>query len=216
MTLELFDETSAEPSHEAITLGAVILRGFARECAAELLRLVAQITDDAPWRHMRTPSGHRMSVAMTNCGTYGWLSDERGYRYADHDPISGRPWPPMPKGLFELADAAATAAGFAGFAPDACLINRYVPGAKVSLHQDLDERDTQAPIVSISLGIPAVFRFGGSTRKGPTRAFRLIHGDIAVWGGPARHAYHGVDPIPEAQHALTGGVRINLTLRRAR
>lgn len=216
MTLELFDETIDAPRHEPIAAGAMILRGFARDRAQRLLDLVEAIAAQAPFRHMYTPGGHRMSVAMTNCGSHGWVSEPRGYRYADRDPDTGRAWPAMPPAFLELADAAASAAGFSGFVPDACLVNRYVPGTKLSLHQDLDERDTEAPIVSVSLGIAAVFRFGGATRKGATRPYRLVHGDVAVWGGPARHAYHGVDPIADAEHPLTGRTRVNLTLRRAR
>jgi alkylated DNA repair protein (DNA oxidative demethylase) len=156
-----------------------------------------------------------MSVAMSNCGALGWVSDRRGYRYAKDDPLSGRPWPAMPAGWRDLAARAAADAGFDGFAPDACLINQYLPGSKLSLHQDRDEQDLSAPIVSVSLGLPAVFLFGGSQRQDRPQRYRLQHGDVVVWGGPARLAYHGVAPLADGQHALLGRRRINLTFRRA-
>jgi DNA oxidative demethylase len=157
-----------------------------------------------------------MSVAMTNCGCYGWVSDASGYRYDAIDPESGKPWPAMPAPFRKLAEDAAAEAGFPGFAPDACLINRYQPGARLSLHQDRDERHLGAPIVSVSLGLPATFLFGGLKRSDPTRRYRLEHGDVVVWGGPARLAFHGVAPLAEGEHGLLGRQRINLTFRRAR
>jgi len=165
---------------------------------------------------MRTPGGFSMSVAMTNCGAFGWVSDPTGYRYSPTDPETGAAWPAMPAALAELATRAAAAAGFAGFAPDACLVNRYEPGARLTLHQDKDERDFAAPIVSVSLGVPAVFLFGGLKRKDRPRRVPLEHGDVVVWGGPARLRYHGVAKLETAQHAFAGNARINLTLRRAR
>jgi DNA oxidative demethylase len=164
---------------------------------------------------MVTPSGHRMSVAMTNCGTAGWVTDRTGYRYDSHDPETGRRWPSMPDVFADLAAQAAARAGFDGFAPDACLINRYETGARLSLHQDKDERDFSAPIVSVSLGLPAVFLFGGLRRADSPRRVPLAHGDVVVWGGPARLLYHGVLPLEAGHHPLTGGHRINLTFRRA-
>jgi alkylated DNA repair protein (DNA oxidative demethylase) len=163
---------------------------------------------------MVTPGGHRMSVAMTNCGNFGWITDRTGYRYDRIDPNSGMSWPAMPPSFRELACHAATQAGFDGFSPDACLINRYQPGARMSLHQDKDEGDFDAPIVSVSLGLPAIFLFGGLARSDKTRRFRLSHGDIAVWGGPARLAYHGVAPLADGEHILLGPQRINLTFRK--
>lgn len=195
--------------------GAVVLGGFARPFERPLVAALQQIVEAAPFRHMVTPSGHRMSVAMTNCGTAGWVSDRAGYRYDGADPESGREWPPMPEAFRELAVQAAERAGFGGFAPDACLINRYEPGARLSLHQDKNEEDLEAPIVSVSLGLPAVFVFGGMRRADPTRRVRLTHGDVVVWGGAARLRYHGVLPLKEGQHPLIGGYRINLTFRRA-
>jgi alkylated DNA repair protein (DNA oxidative demethylase) len=163
---------------------------------------------------MITPGGYTMSVAMTNCGRTGWVSDRAGYRYDLMDPVTGAPWPAMPAAFLELAARAAAEAGFAGYDPDACLINRYVAGAKLSLHRDRDEMDSWAPIVSVSLGLPAVFLWGGKRRSDPLRRLRLENGDIAVWGGPARFAYHGVAPIQAGQHPLTGATRINLTFRK--
>lgn len=192
-----------------------MLRGFALARQAELLAALERIATAAPFRHMETPGGLRMSVAMTNCGTWGWVSDRCGYRYVACDPADGRPWPRMPRPFATFAAAAAAAAGFAGFAPDACLINRYAPGARLALHQDKDERDLAAPIVSVSLGLPAVFLFGGDARSDRQRRLPLQHGDVVVWGGAARLRYHGVVPLKDGRHPLLGPQRINLTLRRA-
>jgi alkylated DNA repair protein (DNA oxidative demethylase) len=202
-------------SREAISEGAVLLRGFARPIESELVADLRDIVAQAPFRHMFTPGGHRMSVAMTNCGDLGWVTDRTGYRYDANDPIAGRPWPTMPPTFSELAKQAAAAAGFDGFSPDACLINRYQPGARMSLHQDRDEQDFDAPIVSVSLGLPAIFLFGGLKRGDKVRRFRLGHDDIVVWGGPARLAFHGVAPLGDGEHVLLGRQRINLTFRKA-
>jgi alkylated DNA repair protein (DNA oxidative demethylase) len=215
-TLDLFDDAhDAGQRRLEFTAGAVLLRGFVADQDAALLRALEHIAGLAPFRYMVTPGGQRMSAAMTNCGRAGWVSDRRGYRYAAIDPDSGRPWPPMPAVFAELAARAAAAAGFDSFDPDACLINRYRPGARLSLHQDKDERDFSAPIVSVSLGLPATFLFGGINRKVKPLRFALRHGDVVVWGGPARLAYHGVAPLAQGEHALTGASRINLTLRKA-
>jgi alkylated DNA repair protein (DNA oxidative demethylase) len=195
--------------------GAVLLKGHALARAEALLAAVAQVERAAPWRHMVTPGGLSMSVAMSNCGRLGWVSDRRGYRYADHDPLSGRPWPAMPGVFMTLAQEAARDAGFAGFVPDACLINRYVPGTKLSLHQDKDEKDFSAPIVSVSLGLPAVFVLGGLQRKDPAQRVPIGHGDVVVWGGPSRLRHHAVLPIKDGLHPATGACRINLTFRKA-
>ena len=165
---------------------------------------------------MVTPGGHSMSVAMTNCGSAGWVTDRSGYRYDGVDPESRTPWPAMPASFRALAAQAAAEAGFDGFAPDACLINRYQPGARMSLHQDKDEDDFAAPIVSVSLGLPAIFLFGGLQRSDKPRRFRLEHGDIVVWGGPSRLFFHGIAPLADGEHALLGRQRINLTFRKAR
>jgi DNA oxidative demethylase len=204
------------PAREQLAEGAVLLRGFARPLQHELTAAIEAITAQAPFRHLITPGGYRMSVAMTNCGAVGWVSDASGYRYDSIDPESGKPWPAMPTLFRTLAEQAAAEAGFTGFAPDACLINRYEPGARLSLHQDRDERNLGAPIVSISLGLPATFLFGGLKRSDPTQRYRLEHGDIVVWGGAARLAFHGVAPLVEGEHGLLGRKRINLTFRRAR
>lgn len=200
---------------EPLADGAVVLRGFAIQAAPVLAVGIAEIVRAAPFRHMTTPGHRKMSVAMTNCGALGWISDTRGYRYASADPLSGEPWPAMPSSIGALAAAAAAEAGFVDFAPDACLINRYAPGTRLSLHQDKDERDFGAPIVSVSLGVHAVFLFGGLQRRAPVARVRLEHGDVVVWGGPARLRYHGVAPLAAGRHPFAGSDRINLTLRRA-
>jgi DNA oxidative demethylase len=217
VTADLFENLGATgPTREKLAEGAVLLRGFARPQQHELVAAIEVITAQAPFRHLITPGGYRMSVAMTNCGAVGWVSDASGYRYDEIDPESGKPWPAMPALFRTLAEQAAAEAGFTGFAPDACLINRYEPGTRLSLHQDRDERHLGAPIVSVSLGLPATFLFGGLKRSGPTRRTRLEHGDVVVWGGPARLAFHGVAPLAEGEHGLLGHKRINLTFRRAR
>jgi alkylated DNA repair protein (DNA oxidative demethylase) len=200
---------------EPISDGAVVLRGFARPAAAALMQAIGDIVAAAPFRHMITPGGWRMSVAMTNCGRAGWVTDRKGYRYTPTDPETEEAWPAMPEAIRSLAARAAAARGFPGFEPDACLINRYEPGSRLSLHQDRNERDFGAPIVSVSLGLPAVFLFGGLARNDRPRRIRLDSGDVVVWGGPARLAFHGVDTLAEGDDALTGRCRINLTLRRA-
>jgi alkylated DNA repair protein (DNA oxidative demethylase) len=213
---DLFGYSSdAAPQREALAEGAVLLRGFVGDDADALLRAVQEIAGTARFRHMITPGGYRMSVAMTNCGSAGWVTDRSGYRYQSTDPETGLPWPPMPETLVDVAQRAAAQAGFAGFYPDACLINRYEPGARLSLHQDRNERDLAAPVVSISLGLPAVFLFGGANRKDRPRRYRLAHGDVVVWGGPARLAFHGVAPLADGDHPATGAQRINLTFRKA-
>ena len=214
-TRNLFDGASPDTRHERLAPGAWLLRGFALDRATALLPAIEQIKTAAPFRHLVTPGGFRMSVAMTNCGSLGWVSDRRGYRYDACDPLSGRPWPPMPPVFLELARAAAQAGGFSGFTPDACLLNRYDPGARLTLHQDKDERDFGAPIVSVSLGLPAIFLFGGDSRKDKQRRVPLQHGDVVVWGGPARLHHHGVLALKDGHHDLLGSQRLNLTFRRA-
>ena len=202
------------PTTEMMAEGAMLLRGFVGSADADLIAAVHDIAAEAPFRHMVTPGGYQMSVAMTNCGHSGWITDASGYRYGAVDPETGRPWPAMPPLLRDLAHRAAGRAGFAGFSPDVCLINRYLPGARLSLHQDKDELDFAAPIVSVSLGLPAIFLFGGSKRSDKTRRFRLEHGDVAVWGGPARLFFHGVAPLAGGEHLQLGAQRINLTFRK--
>jgi alkylated DNA repair protein (DNA oxidative demethylase) len=211
MNAGLFD---GETCDIELAPGAMVLGGFARAAADALRAELDGITARAPFRHMLTPVGRRMSVAMTNCGAFGWISDPSGYRYATCDPLSGEPWPAMPDSFRSLARDAAARVGFPGYQPDACLINRYEPGARLSLHQDRDERDRESPIVSVSLGLPAVFLFGGLQRADPTRRLALMHGDVVVWGGPSRFRYHGVLPLEDGHHQDLGRLRINLTFRK--
>lgn len=203
------------PATQPLALGAVLLRGLAGAGAEALWADLQAVLQQAPLRHMVTPGGFRMSVAMSNCGALGWVSDDTGYRYDPLDPGSGQPWPALPASFRALAHRAAEQAGFAAFEPDACLINRYAAGARLTLHQDRNERDLRQPIVSVSLGLPAVFLFGGPQRRDATMRVPLVHGDVVVWGGPARLRYHGVLALKPGHHALTGACRINLTLRRA-
>ena len=212
MQQSLFD---SDGGMEALAPGAAVLRGFARKRDAALLAAIEEIAERAPFRHMMTPGGFEMSVAMTNCGAAGWVTDRSGYRYQAQDPQSGAAWPAMPAAFPMLADEAATVAGFATFLPDACLINRYEPGTKLSLHQDKDEADYGHPIVSVSLGLPAIFQFGGPKRSDPVRKITLEHGDVVVWGGPSRLFHHGVLTLKSGEHPLTGHRRFNLTLRKA-
>ncbi|MGY8705815.1 DNA oxidative demethylase AlkB [Bradyrhizobium sp. 18BD] len=217
MTADLFDSVAeAQPSREEIAEGAVLLRGFVKPIESELIEAARAIVAQSPFRRMTTPGGHLMSVAMTNCGERGWITDHTGYRYDPIDPRTGAPWPAMPPVLRDLARGAAEQGGFQDFAPDACLVNRYEPGTRLTLHQDKDELDYSAPIVSVSLGLPATFLFGGMARSDKPRRFRLVHGDVVVWGGPSRLAYHGVAPLAEGEHPLLGRKRINLTFRRTR
>ncbi|WP_394789867.1 DNA oxidative demethylase AlkB [Rhodoferax sp.] len=209
------DLFGSEPAELQLAPQALLLQGFALPYVPRLLTALQAIEQTAPFRHMRTPGGLEMSVALTNCGALGWTSDSRGYRYAAHDPDTGRPWLPLPEVLLQLAHAAAERAGFAHFVPDACLVNRYLPGARLSLHQDKDERDYSAPIVSVSLGIAATFLLGGFSRSDKTLRVPLAHGDVVVWGGADRLRYHGVLAVPPAEHPLLGAQRINLTLRKA-
>lgn len=216
LTRDLFDEApQADVGRQIIAPGAVLLRGLACDQAEALLLAVEQLTANAPLRHLVTPGGYTMSVAMSNCGELGWTSSRSGYRYTRTDPLSGQPWPAMPACFIDLAARAAALAGFDDFRPDACLVNRYEPGARLSLHQDRDEADMSAPIVSVSLGLPAVFLFGSTRRSDRPTRYRLQHGDVAVWGGPARLAYHGVAPLADGDHALVERRRLNLTFRRA-
>jgi alkylated DNA repair protein (DNA oxidative demethylase) len=215
MQSELFHDVSPSGEAEPLAEGAVLLRQYAATQAKALIEAVAEVEARAPFRHMITPGGQKMSVAMTNCGRAGWVSDRKGYRYDAIDPARGDPWPRMPAIFLRLAKGAAAAAGFANFEPDACLINRYEPGTRLSLHQDRDEHDFGAPIVSVSLGLPAIFLFGGLSRGDRPRRIRLESGDVAVWGGPARLTFHGIAPLADGDHPLTGHKRINLTFRKA-
>lgn len=217
MTADLFEGVfGTSPARETIADGAVLLRGFAIPVEGELIAALGEITAQAPFRRMFTPGGHQMSVAMTNCGRAGWVTDRSGYRYDPRDPESGKAWPTMPPVFSTLAAEAAGEGGFETFAPDVCLINRYEPGARMSLHQDKDELDFSAPIVSVSLGLSAIFLFGGSKRSDRPARYRLEHGDVVVWGGPSRLFFHGVAPLADGEHAVLGRQRVNLTFRTTR
>jgi DNA oxidative demethylase len=216
ITRDLFDGASPGAGNERLAPGAWLLRGFALGGVTAILAAIEAVAAAAPFRHLMTPGGFRMSVAMTNCGSLGWVSDRRGYRYDACDPLNGRLWPPMPPEFLELARTAARTAGYPGFEPDACLMNRYEPGARLTLHQDKDERDFSAPIVSVSLGLPATFLFGGDARTDKHRRIPLQHGDVVVWGGAARLHHHGVLALKDGHHEILGARRLNLTFRRAR
>ncbi|MBC7513612.1 MAG: DNA oxidative demethylase AlkB [Herminiimonas sp.] len=216
-TADLFADIDAGfAARDELAPGACVLRGFARTNAAAILAALEAIVARASFRHLVTPGGFSMSVGMTNCGALGWVSDHHGYRYAPHDPATGQPWPPMPDVFVELATRAAREAGYERFSPDACLINRYLPGTRLTLHQDRNEHDLSQPIVSVSLGVQAIFLFGGLTRAEKQVRVGLMHGDVVVWGGQSRLCFHGVLPIKEAHHPLTGNCRINLTFRNVR
>lgn len=214
-SLDLF-EGAEPPAIERLGTRACVLRGFAGPNAQDLLAGLEEVLLAAPLRHMVTPGGFVMSVALTNCGSLGWTTDRSGYRYTAQDPLTGRPWPAMPDAFAGLARNAAQAAGFQVFEPDACLVNKYVPGARLALHQDKDERDYSAPIVSVSLGMDATFLFAGHTRSQPALKVALRHGDVAVWGAEDRPRFHGVAPLKDRPHPLLGSQRINLTFRKAR
>ena len=210
-----FSSDPGQPWTEQLDRGVSLLHGFAAEQAQDLYKEILSISERSAYRHLTTPGGFVMSVQTTSCGTRGWFSDRYGYRYVTRDPESDAPWPEMPALFLSLAGTAAAAAGFEGFVPDACLINRYVPGSKMSLHQDKNERDFSAPIVSVSLGLPATFMFGGQQRSDPVKHLDLLHGDVLVWGGVSRLRFHGVIPVAPGQHSLCGAQRINLTFRLA-
>ena len=213
---DLFESKSdSRAGVERLGEQAFVLHGFALEYVPELLPAISRVQADAPFRHMVTRGGYTMSVALTNCGRLGWTTDRRGYRYTQDDPLTGKPWPAMPEVMERLAKAAAQEAGFENFEPDACLMNRYEPGSRLTLHQDRNEVDYTAPIVSVSLGVPATFLWGGAERSDPTRKVPLVHGDVAVWGGADRMRFHGVADMREAVHPIFGNHRINFTFRKA-
>jgi len=213
--MQLFDEPVQPPRHQQLAEQTWVLRGFALPWLEQILPALRAVLKAAPFRRMVTPGGHTMSVALSNCGHWGWTTDTRGYRYTEHDPATGLPWPELPLALAAMAAHAAAAAGFPAFRPDACLINRYLPGAKMSLHQDRNEQDFTAPIVSVSLGLPALFQLGGAERGDRPVRVPLLHGDVMVWGGVDRLRFHGVLPLKPGTHEVMGAQRINFTLRKA-
>jgi alkylated DNA repair protein (DNA oxidative demethylase) len=215
VTGDMLTDLESEARLENLAAGAVILRSFARSDQQQLLRVIEQVAALAPFRNLLTPGGRRMSVAMTNCGELGWTSDHRGYRYCERDPTTQRHWPYMPELFRTLARSAAERAGYHDFRPDACLVNRYQPGTRLTLHIDQDEQDPLAPIVSVSLGVTATFLWGGLSRRDRIRRHALNSGDVVVWGGESRFVYHGIAPLAEADHPLTGACRFNLTFRKA-
>lgn len=210
-----------ESSKLVFAQNAFLLTGFALANEAAFLTDLTTIISQSPLRHMMTPMGFAMSAAMTNCGELGWVSDKKGYRYDTLDPNTGEPWPQMPASFMQLAQSAAAACGFANFVPDACLINQYIVGASMGLHQDKNELDFTQPIVSVSLGIAAAFQFGGLKRSDKTLKIPLNHGDVVVWGAEARLKFHGILPLKPSKHAapkndeLLSTYRYNLTFRKA-
>ena len=217
MNYDLFDfDTYKTPWIENITTDAVVLRHYAIDDAKQMLAAIGAVTQQAPFRHMQTAGGYTMSAALSSCGSVGWMSDHAGYRYSEIDPQTNKPWPQMPTVLYEFAQRAAAAAGYDHYQPDACLINRYAIGAKMSLHQDRNEQDFTAPIVSVSLGLPATFLFGGLQRSDKTIKVPLAHGDVVVWGGESRQNFHGINTVKAGYHSLVGEQRINITFRVAR
>jgi len=216
-TADLFaDDALQQPAgREQIGEQSYVLRGFALPWIERVLPELRRVLAQSPFRQMVTPGGFTMSAALSSCGNLGWTTDSTGYRYSPLDPRSQQPWPAMPGALRELAITAAAEAGFIGFLPDACLINRYIPGAKMSLHQDKNERRLSEPVVSVSLGLPAIFLFGGHERSAKAHRLSLFHGDVVVWGGVDRLRFHGVMPIKDGTHPIMGPQRINLTFRTA-
>ena len=210
-TLDMF----SRPARETVIEGAVLLRQFAVQQVPQLLIDLEAVIRQAPWRHMVTPGGKRMSVAMTNCGALGWVTDARGYRYQATDPLSNLSWPAMPNSFRERASRAADEAGFTTFEPDACLVNQYLAKTQMTLHQDKNEKDFTQPIVSVSVGLPATFLFGGFERSDKAQRVALQHGDVVIWGAAARLRFHGILSLKPGSHALLGPRRINLTFRKA-
>ena len=213
--MDLFDQAELQPTRQEILKDVVLLRAFVLSAEEEILADLANVREATPLRKMVTAGGKPMSVMTASCGGLGWVSDHQGYRYAATDPLTGQPWPAMPASFRHLAQQSAEIAGFPGFEPDSCLINRYAIGAKMGLHQDKDEQDFNQPIVSVSLGVPAVFQIGGHKRSDQALKLPLYHGDVLVWGGESRLRFHGVMPVKAGIHPVLGATRINLTFRKA-
>ena len=211
--MDLFDD--AQTFKLEIVKHAFLLKAFALENQHDVIADLISVINQAPLRHMMTKMGFAMSAAMTNCGALGWVSDRAGYRYDAKDPATNKPWPLMPASFQQLAALAAAEAGFGDFQADSCLINQYQVGASMGLHQDKNELDFTQPIVSVSLGIPATFQFGGLARTDKTLKIPLVHGDVVVWGGQSRLNFHGIAPLKMNTHPILGAYRYNLTFRKA-
>jgi DNA oxidative demethylase len=211
--MDLFE--NIQPNKLEVDKDAYYLSGYALTNEKALIIDLHEVLSQASLRQMMTKMGFYTSAAMTNCGQLGWVSDRKGYRYEALNPLTGKSWPAMPVSFFQLAQNAALEAGFSDFKPDACLINQYKVGASMGLHQDKNELDFTQPILSVSLGIPAIFKFGGLSRSDKPIKIRLTHGDIVVWGGDARLNYHGIIPLQPNNHAVLGPYRYNLTFRKA-
>lgn len=211
--MDLFEKLQS--GKRKIVKDAYLLPEFALPNQDDLLVDIRKVIATVPLRQMVTPGGFKMSVAMTNCGNLGWVSDRKGYRYVEYDPLNEKPWPMMPASFLQLANVAASNAGFNNFVPDACLVNQYAVGARMNLHQDKNELDYTWPIVSVSLGLPAMFQFGGFKRVDKVIKIQLNHGDVVVWGGESRLRFHGILPLKAGVHQLFGESRINLTFRKA-
>ena len=213
---DLFQDQPPDlPERQALGPESWLLRHTLQTTACHLMADIHTLTATHPFQHMVTRGGHTMSVATSSYGSYGWVSDaQKGYRYASSNIETGQPWPPIPAHWLALATALAEKAGFNGFHPDSALINRYAVGARMGLHQDRDEATLAWPIVSLSLGLPARFMFGGKQRQAPVKDFTLLHGDVVVWGGADRLRFHGIRPLKAGHHSLTGPYRYNITFRR--
>jgi alkylated DNA repair protein (DNA oxidative demethylase) len=211
--MDMFEDS--QPCNLQVAENVYWLKAYALSSEKSLLADFESVIFQAPLRHMMTKMGSAMSAAMTNCGALGWVSDRRGYRYDANDPATNKSWPLMPASFRQLATLAAAEAGFDDFLPDACLINQYQVGASMGLHQDKNELEFNQPIVSVSLGIPAIFQFGGLARTDKTIKIPLKHGDIVVWGGDARLKFHGIATIKSNKHPIFGAYRYNLTFRKA-
>ncbi|THJ30850.1 DNA oxidative demethylase AlkB [Lampropedia aestuarii] len=213
-----FDLFADSPEEQRVALGpqAVVLRQKASPLAAELVARIEDVLQHSPLYQMATPGGKPLSVRTTSCGTHGWSSDPTGYSYVRHHPLTDQAWPEIPAAWSALATEAAQEAGFAQFAPDTCLINQYGLDSKMALHQDRSEQDLRQPVVSISLGMSALFLWGGMQRSDKPAHVLLHHGDMVVWGGVDRLRFHGIKHLTGAPHPQLGAMRYNLTLRRAR
>lgn len=196
--------------------GAMVLRRFATPVVVALMEGVEAVVAQSPLRRLIVPNGRPMRIEMTNCGLVGWVNIDGRYRYSRVDPLTGRSWPGMPATFRRIAGAAASAAGYPDFQPAVCIINRYAVGADLQMHQDRDDTQDRQPVVSVSLGLPAIFHFGGQGRGEKPLTIPLDDGDVVVWGGASRMHRHGVAPVAPGVHPRTGAYRYNLTFRTAK